>query len=109
MEAENAQLRDQVASLVGAEVVRLASVRMANGADLLTFRGADIAQYLTDAGTVDPAKVNAAVDELLSERPYLAREALTRFQGSADQGVRANVPAPSPPRLGAIFTPPPNR
>nr|BFE34989.1 hypothetical protein GCM10010200_072400 [Actinomadura rugatobispora] len=94
------QATGRLAAMQRAEVERLAGQGLARGADLMVYRGEDIAGYLSEDGTVNAEAVQAAVAELVKERAYLSSK--PRFQGGADQGPRRSVKAP-PSRMGAIF------
>ncbi len=73
-EAERDQLADRVDGLLRREVNRLAADRLAQADDLLALGPAALADLLDDeTGTVDPAKVTAAVDALLEDRPGLRK------------------------------------
>ena len=54
-----------------AEIERLASAGLSHPTDLFTLSGNELADYLTDAGTVDAEKVAADVAAILQERPGL--------------------------------------
>lgn len=66
-------LAARVARLQTSEVARLASARMAD-ADDLRVHGVQVVDLLDDDGEVDEAKVEAAVDALLTKRPRLAAD-----------------------------------
>lgn len=84
--------RDAALALVEAlrqrEAERLAETKLAAVADLWEYGTVSPADLTDDAGLIDPAKVDAAVDELLEARPGLAKSELRRpTPGSyADQG-----------------------
>ncbi len=88
-EAERDALAARVARLQTAEVHRLARVRMADPDDL-TVHGVQVAGLLDDDGEVDPAKVEAAVGDLLDRRPRLAKDYEPEVEGF-DGGARTTV------------------
>ena len=84
--------RDAALTLVEAlrqrEAERLAETKLAAVADLWEYGAVSPDDLTDDAGLIDPAKVDAAVDELLEARPGLAKSELRKpTPGSyADQG-----------------------
>ncbi|ALI28379.1 hypothetical protein XA26_45790 [Mycolicibacterium fortuitum] len=69
-----------------AEIERLARGSLSHADDLFTLSGNDVADYLTEAGDVDPDKVTADIEVILAERPGLqkptpAPAAVDRSQG----------------------------
>ncbi|MCT2042615.1 hypothetical protein M3D15_04600 [Pseudoclavibacter alba] len=68
-----------------------AAGKLTNPADAAVF--VDLSQFEVGAdGQFDEAAVEAAIDDLLKERPYLAVAAPRRFEGSADQGRKGAAP-----------------
>lgn len=96
-EAENAALAKANDRLRRAEVRSAAKGRLANPADALVFldlEGIDVG----DDGEIDSDEIEALIENLLAERPYLgtgAGQAVkpARFNGSGDNGAR-RVEAP---------------
>lgn len=79
--------------ILKAEVKAAAKGVLADPTDALTFL--DLAKLeVSDEGDVDATAVKAALDDLISKKPYLAAQGGSRFQGSADGGTR-NGSAPS--------------
>jgi hypothetical protein len=76
-EAENAlaAAEARIAQFQRAEVERLASESLAMPGDLFSLSGNELADYLTEAGDVDPDKVAADVAAVLAERPGLRKNA----------------------------------
>lgn len=74
---------ERIARLQRAEVERLAGASLSHAEDLFSLSGNDVADYLTEVGDVDPAKVAADIEAILSERPGLRRPvpASDRSQG----------------------------
>lgn len=73
--------------LVNAEVRAAAKGRLTNPADAFAFL--DLSEIeVGDDGEIDSASVTALIDDLLTERPYLAAQSEPRFGGSADAGAR---------------------
>lgn len=72
------QLRDaeaRIERMQRAEIERLAGESLAMPGDLFSLSGNDVADYLNDNGDVDPAKVDADLAAILTERPGLKRPA----------------------------------
>ncbi len=92
-QAEVATLQARLAVLQRAEIERLASAGLSQPSDLFTLSGNELAEYLTDDGKVDPTKVAADVEALLSERPGLKppSPAVDRTQGFGP-GVASAAP-----------------
>ncbi|MCV7224447.1 hypothetical protein [Mycolicibacterium komossense] len=70
---ERDALAAKVEQMQRAEVERLASDGLSHPADLFSLSGNEVADYLTDSGDVDAAKVAADVSAVLAERPGLRR------------------------------------
>jgi hypothetical protein len=69
---------------------RLAGERLVDGSDLVRYYGGTIDDLLDDEGLVDRAKAEAAVDQLIGERPHLAH----RPRGARpdrSQGARGDI------------------
>ncbi|MBS1696096.1 MAG: hypothetical protein JST91_28205 [Actinobacteria bacterium] len=97
---ERNEARDQLSAanarierMQRAEVQRLASDGLSHPEDLFSLSGNDVADYLTETGDIDAAKVAADVAEILAERP----------------GLRKNAPAFDPSQGRGGKTPPPQR
>ncbi|MBU8808069.1 hypothetical protein KL953_04115 [Mycolicibacterium goodii] len=84
----------RIARYQRAEIERLASERLAHPSDVLTLSGNDIADYLDDDGNVDPDKVAADIEAILSERPGLAKP-LRAVDPSQGRGGATPPPAPT--------------
>lgn len=87
-EAERDGLAARVERQQLREVDRLAAERLAEPGDLRMIGGAQLEQLLTEDGDIDPAAVAAAVDELLTTRPGLARQPVRRMP---DLGQRSSA------------------
>ena len=73
--------------ILAAELRGAAKGRLADPADALTF--IDLDQFeVGDDGAVDSAAIEAALDALTTNKPYLAVQDGKRFQGGADAGAR---------------------
>ena len=70
-EAERDALAGKVEALQRAEITRLAGERLHRGEDLWKHSDVTVADLLNDAGVVDPAKVQAALDTLKQDAAYL--------------------------------------
>lgn len=105
-ESEVERLRGTIESLQRAEVARLASAKLGDPADL--FRdGAGLADMCGDDGTVDPAKVDNAVNGVLAAHPYW-RAPLAPYRGPLRSGATSvTVDQPSKTFVDA-FRPQPN-
>lgn len=83
--------RDEARALVEQfqrrEVERIASEHLSMPGDLLALSGNEIADYLTEAGHVDPDKVAADVAAILAERPGLQKRS-PAFDPSVGTGGR---------------------
>jgi len=73
--------------ILKAEVRTAAKGRLTNPADALIFIDLD-AIDVDDEGNVDEAAITAAIDKLLTEKPYLAAQGGQRFLGGGDGGAR---------------------
>lgn len=69
-----------------AEVRAQAAAKLADPTDALKFLDLDSIEVGED-GEVDAAAVAAAIDQLISDKPYLAAQG-RKFQGNADAGAR---------------------
>lgn len=70
-----------------AELRVAAKGKLSDPADALTFIDLDAIE-VDDDGNVDTAALDAAVDDLLTKKPYLAAQGGRRFQGEGDGGAR---------------------
>lgn len=86
-EAEAEQLRGLVESMRAAEVERLATGtgRLADASDLYR-DGVTVADLLGDNGRVDPAKVDGAIDAVLSSHPHW-RARVAPYRGRLASGA----------------------
>lgn len=76
--------------IVKSEVKAAAKGRFQNPADAFAF--IDLSEFeVNDDGEVDADEIEAALDKVLEDRPYLGAEAQTtkppKFEGTADQGA----------------------
>ena len=71
--AEVETLQARLAVLQRAEVERLASAGLSHPSDLFSLSGNELADYLTEAGTVDAEKVSADLAAILQERPGMGK------------------------------------
>lgn len=70
-----------------AEVRAAAATKLADPADALRF--IDLSEIeVNDDGEVDATAISAALDDLIREKPYLAAQGGSRFQGRGDGGHR---------------------
>jgi len=76
-----------------AELRVAAKGKLSDPGDALTFIDLD-AIDVDDEGNVDTAALEAAVDDLLKKKPYLAAQGGSRFQGSGDGGARNGLTKP---------------
>ncbi|WP_238553928.1 hypothetical protein [Gordonia sp. KTR9] len=84
-----------------AEIERVAAEHLAQAGDLFTLSGKDLAEFLTESGDVDTAKVSADVAALLAERPGLRKNA-PAFDPSQGTGQPPKPEAPTP-TWGSMF------
>ncbi|KXX62300.1 hypothetical protein AZG88_29880 [Rhodococcus sp. LB1] len=87
-----------------AEVERVAGEHLAMPGDLFSLSGNELADYLDDDGNVDPEKVAADVDAVLTERPGLRKNA-PAFDPS--QGLGGSLQAKREPTLADLLSAPP--
>lgn len=79
--------------ILKAEVRALAASRLADPEDALRFL--DLTDFdVTDTGDVDRAAITAAIESLVTSKPYLSAQGGGRFQGAGDGGAR-NAQKPS--------------
>lgn len=84
-EGETAAQQRANERLVKAELKSAAKGKLANVADALVF--IDVSSIeVGDDGEVDADALESAIDNLLTERPYLAPQGQKRFGGGVDQG-----------------------
>lgn len=74
---------DRIARLQRMEIERLAGTALAHADDLFSLSGNEPSDYLDDNGDVDPSRVAADIEAILTERPGLRRPApaVDRSQG----------------------------
>lgn len=77
-----------------AQVQLAAKGKLSDPTDALTFIDLDDIE-VDDEGNVDTTALDAAVDALLSKKPYLAAQGGRRFQGDGDGGARNGRQRPS--------------
>jgi hypothetical protein len=101
--AERDALTQRVERMQRAEVERLATeAGLSHGSDVFTLSGNGPADYLTESGDVDPARVAADVAAVLEERPGLRKNA-PAFDPTQGRGGRPES-APKPePSLAAMI------
>ncbi|MGW8815506.1 hypothetical protein [Gordonia terrae] len=98
---ERDALAERVQRMQRNEIERIAGEQLAQAGDLLTLSGNDLADYLTESGDVDTAKVSADVAALLAERPGL-RKSAPAFDPTQGTGGAPNPKAPTP-SWGSMF------
>lgn len=77
-----------------AEVRIAAAGKLADPADALLHL--DLSDFEVGAdGEVDSSQIAAAIDDLITKKPYLAAQGGKRFQGTADGGARNDATKPS--------------
>lgn len=80
--------------ILKAEIRAAAAGKLADPTDALLY--VDLASFeVGDNGDVDQAAITAAIDGLVTNKPYLAAQGGARFQGSADGGARNESPGKS--------------
>lgn len=80
--------------ILKAELRAAAAGKLSDPADALKF--IDLSAFEVGAdGEVDSAAVSAAIDNLVTTKPYLAAQGGQRFQGTADGGARNDATQPS--------------
>lgn len=73
--------------ILKAEIRALAAGKLADPSDALLYL--DTSDFdVDDEGNFDPDAITSAIDALISSKPYLAVQDGSRFNGSADAGVR---------------------
>lgn len=81
--------------IVRAEIKAAAKGLLADPSDALTFLKDQMDSFpVNEDGEVDSAKITAALEELLKNKPHLAAEKRPRFQGSADSGAQGRTSQP---------------
>ncbi|QZH60490.1 hypothetical protein K1X22_01265 [Mycolicibacterium farcinogenes] len=95
-----AAANDRIARLQRAEVERLAGASLSHPEDLFSLSGNDVADYLNEAGDVDPAKIAADIAEILAERPGLQRPAPA---ADRSQGLGGSAES-HPTNFSGLFT-----
>jgi hypothetical protein len=86
------QVKDEALSaanerILKSEIRALATGKLADPADALLHM--DLSEFEVGSdGAVDGKKVGAAIDDLVTNKPYLAAQGGKKFQGSADGGTR---------------------
>ena len=93
-EAERDALREQVDRRDRADAERLAAATMESGADMWTL-GVELTQLRDEEGTLSPELVEAAVGQVLAERPHWRRRGATM-----DGGARTTAPLDDKPSFG---------
>lgn len=99
---ELAAANARIAQMQRAEVERIASEHLAQGADLLTMSGNELAAYLDDeTGAVDAERIREDARLLLEERPGLGKHA-PAFDPTQGTGGPPK-PKPPTPSWGSMF------
>ncbi|MDV6310264.1 hypothetical protein R4227_22265 [Gordonia amicalis] len=98
---ERDALAERVQRMQRTEVERVAGEHLAQAGDLFTLSGKDLAEYLTESGDVDTAKVSTDVAALLAERPGL-RKSAPAFDPTQGTGGPPKPMAPTP-SWGTMF------
>lgn len=80
--------------ILKAEVRAAAASKLADPQDALRFLDLSAFEVGSD-GEVDSSQVAAAIDDLITSKPYLAAQGGQRFQGSADGGARNGAAQPT--------------
>lgn len=96
---ERDALAQRVERMQRAEVERLAADGLSHPADLFSFSGNELADYLTEDGDVDAEKVAADVAAVLAERPGLRKNA-PAFDPTQGRG---GTPTKGSPTWGALL------
>ena len=102
-EAANDRLSTALAEMQSAEVQRIAADRMADARDL--FINVKLADLL-DGDRVDPDRVNAAIDRVLTEKPHWQRPN-ARYTGELRSGSSQQPVEKSGPSWRDAFAPAP--
>lgn len=93
-ELETAALTKANERILKAEVRAAAAAKLADPADALRF--IDLSDFEVGSdGEVDASAINAAIDNLITTKPYLAAQGGKRFQGTADGGARNDASKPT--------------
>lgn len=80
--------------IIRAELKAAATGKFADVSDL--FQNIDLDQFeVSEDGDVDPAKLTAAIEDLLTRKPHLAASKRPRFEGTADGGAAGRESGPS--------------
>jgi hypothetical protein len=95
MEAELVELRESAFRRALADANAAQVRRLADPEDLLTF--SDRAALVDDEGKPDPARIAAAIESLITKKPYLAIA-----RGAPTRGVMPGGPPVAPLGLGAL-------
>lgn len=80
--------------ILKAEVRVAAASKLADPADALLHLNLSDFEVGAD-GEVDSSQIAAAIDDLITKKPYLAAQGGKRFQGTADGGARNDATKPS--------------
>lgn len=82
------------ARILKSEVKAAAAGKLADTADALRFL--DLSAFEVDEnGDVDPDEIGDAIQELITQKPYLAAASAPRFQGTGDGGAARKASGPS--------------
>lgn len=91
-EAERDTLAEQLAAMRRSEVERHAAEQLADPGDLWR-SGVEVEQLIADDGGLDSEKIEAAVAELVSERPHYRKPPpAADFDGGARESVEPSGP-----------------
>jgi hypothetical protein len=102
-EADRDRLHGLVESMQRAEIGRLVATRLADPADLF-HGGAELADLLDDAGGIDPARVDRAVNEVLAQHPHWASPRRA-YRGELRSGATERAIEPKSNRWADAFAP----
>lgn len=98
-EQESQRIKDEAlaaanARILKAEVRAAAAAKLADPTDALLH--IDLSPFeVGEDGEVDSSAIAAAIDDLITKKPYLAAQGGSKFQGSADGGARNGASQPS--------------
>lgn len=82
------------ARIVKAEIRAAAAGKLSDPGDALRFL--DVSSFeVSDDGSVDAAAIADAINDLVTNKPYLTAQGGRKFQGSADGGVRNDATGPT--------------
>lgn len=86
-----AAAHERIARLQRAEIERLAAASLAHPDDLFTLSGNDLTDYLNEDGDVDPERVAADIEAIVTERPGLLKPTQPTPAVDRSQGLGAET------------------